>query len=49
MNWTYCEHDWIEKTDSQFSNEYFTDVYCIKCGCPGEKYNKTGEVFWPTT
>lgn len=47
--WWNCDHEWEEKTDSQFSNELFTDVICTECGCPGEKHNKTKEVFYPAT
>ena len=48
MNWNECEHLWVE-VDSQYSNELFTDVRCEKCNCPGEKDNKSGDVFWPAT
>ena len=48
--WLECEqHEWVEKVDSQFSNEHQVDVYCVRCKCPGEKDLKTGKVFWPTT
>lgn len=46
--WAACDHSWHE-VESQFSSEYATDVRCEKCGCPGEKDNKTGDVFWPAT
>jgi hypothetical protein len=48
MKWEECDHVWSE-TDSQYTNEYSTDVICEKCKCPGEKDNVTGEVFWPAT
>lgn len=43
-----CAHDWRE-VESQFSNEYFTDVRCALCAVPGQRDEKTGEVFWPAT
>lgn len=48
-DWDNCEHEWETRTSSQFSNEYFTDVICIKCKCPGSEDGKTKEVFWPAT
>jgi hypothetical protein len=48
-NWDDCEHIWNAKIDSQFSSEHFTAVKCVKCQCPGEMNNKTGEVYWPAT
>jgi hypothetical protein len=47
--WDDCEHEWEPVIDSQFSNETHTDVRCKKCGCPGERDEKTGEVYWPAT
>jgi hypothetical protein len=44
-----CHHIWRDVTDSQFSNEHSSDVVCTLCGCPGERDNETGEVFWPAT
>lgn len=48
-DWDNCQHEWKARIDSQFHSESFTDVYCVKCDCPGEKNNETGEVFWPAT
>lgn len=48
-DWYKCAHVWAEEIDSQFSNEYATSVVCEKCKCPGERNEKTGEVFWPAT
>ncbi|KKM03789.1 hypothetical protein LCGC14_1770950 [marine sediment metagenome] len=48
-NWDNCDHEWHEKIDSQFHSENKTDVSCTKCGCPGERDTKTGNVFWPAT
>jgi len=48
-SWDDCAHEWQEKIDSQSHSENQTDVFCIKCGCPGERDNKTGDVFWPAT
>ena len=44
-----CSHDWHEPVDSQFSNEFHTEVKCSKCGMVGEKTILTGEVFYPAT
>lgn len=44
-----CAHEWKRKTDSQFSNERFTEVQCVKCGCVGEENEETGSVYWPAT
>ena len=45
MNWNECEHEW-EDYDNL---ENVIEVRCIKCGCPGEKYENEDEVYWPTT
>lgn len=47
MNWTECEHEWRE-LDTDIGGER-TDVVCSKCDCPGERDDRTGEVFWPAT
>lgn len=44
-----CLHEWVETTDSQFTNELLTEVVCIKCEILGEMNNKTNEVFFPAT
>jgi len=48
--WETCpRHDWQERADSMFSNEYHAEVRCTKCGCPGEKDLEDGSVVWPAT
>jgi hypothetical protein len=42
------EHDWRVK-DGQGNSELFTEVRCELCGIPGERDEKSGEVFWPAT
>ena len=44
-----CEHEWEETMSSQYTNEFFTEMYCAKCCTYGEKTNKTGEIYWPCT
>ena len=44
-----CDHEWEERVDSMFSNEYNADVRCKKCDMPGEQDRKTGKVFFPAT
>lgn len=47
--WDLCDgHVW-EEIESQFSNEYKTDMRCKICGCPGDQDRDTGDVFWPAT
>jgi hypothetical protein len=48
-DWYNCDHKWRAEIDSQAHNESQTAVYCMKCGCPGDQENKTGDVFWPAT
>jgi hypothetical protein len=43
-----CDHDWVE-VESMFSNEYLTEVRCLKCGVSGERDESDGTVFWPAT
>jgi hypothetical protein len=47
--WNACDHVWRAKIDSQSHSENRTEVFCVKCHCPGERDYKTGDVFWPTT
>ena len=49
MDWDTCEHEWKDELDGSGTNDLFTDVKCIKCRVPGQKTNKTDEVFWPAT
>lgn len=49
MDWQNCKHEWRELVDSLWHSEIETAVECKKCGCPGAKDNKTGEVYWPAT
>jgi len=44
MNWYDCEHEWESNIDSSSIHD---EVTCVKCGCPGERYDD--EVYWPTT
>lgn len=48
FSWDDCTHEWKE-IDSQFSNDLFTDVVCVKCQCPGQMDNQTRDVFYPVT
>lgn len=48
FSWNDCQHEWKE-VESQFTNDLFTDVVCVKCKCPGELNNQTKEVFFPAT
>ena len=48
MIWVECVHDWGPIYDSDIGEDRI-EVICVKCGCPGELDNKTGEVYWPTT
>jgi len=47
--WDNCKHEWNEVVDSQFHSEWYVDVRCGKCGCPGERDKHTQKVFWPAT
>lgn len=48
--WNDCpEHDWDERVDSMFSNEFHVEVRCKNCGAPGELDLKDDCVFWPAT
>jgi hypothetical protein len=47
-NWDHCDHDWKESPYSDIGGDR-TIVECKKCGCPGERDDNTGEVFWPAT
>jgi len=48
-NWCQCPgHVWKEY-ESEYTNEYHTQVRCIVCRCPGERDEKTGDVYWPAT
>lgn len=41
-----CKHEWAEPIDSPCED----DVYCVKCGCPGQRDDSCeGGVFWPAT
>lgn len=41
-------HDW-KPVDSQSDNEWRHHVVCMKCGCPGDADNESGDVCWPAT
>lgn len=44
-----CDHEWLEKKDSQSNSDIQTAVECSKCHVPGALDLRTGEVFWPAT
>lgn len=46
--WSDCLHEWQE-VESMYSNEWYTDVKCVKCRCPGQRDESNGSVFWPAT
>lgn len=46
-DWDSCDHEWRE-TDEAVAVGH-TGVICKKCACPGERYDKTGDIFWPAT
>jgi hypothetical protein len=49
MRWEDCpSHVWDE-VESEYSNEYRTQVKCQLCQCPGERDESDGSVFWPAT
>lgn len=49
VDWDRCEHEWkVSNRDWDLPIER-EEVVCVKCGCPGERTVKTGEVFWPAT
>ena len=48
-----CQHEWEPYGDYELGDVAGLgpreSVICIKCGAPGERYIRTGEVDWPTT
>jgi hypothetical protein len=52
-DWNECQHDWEAVGDLDLGDVAGMgereEVLCAKCGCPGERYSKSGEVDWPTT
>jgi hypothetical protein len=48
-DWKTCEHEWETDTGSWDCPLTEEQVVCKKCGCPGQRTIKTGEVYWPTT
>jgi hypothetical protein len=48
-NWGLCVHDWKERDETNFSNDFFIEVRCEKCECLGEQDVSDGTVFWPAT
>lgn len=49
MTWDECEeHEWVEDGDYDLGGDR-TEVICTHCGAPGERDDKTGEVYWPAT
>lgn len=49
MDWKNCDHIWVESTGDHDSPPDRSQVECKKCGCPGERDNVDGSVFWPAT
>jgi hypothetical protein len=47
-DWDNCAHEWEPRGDFDLGGNR-TEVECIHCGCPGERNNDTGEVYWPAT
>lgn len=48
--WYDCgNHEWKEWEFDYDLGEGRSQVYCVRCKCPGERNDKTGEVFWPAT
>jgi len=47
--WRSCDHEWKEQIDSMYDTEYTTEVYCVKCQCPGDRHNPSSHVHWPST
>lgn len=47
--WDECDHEWRNSTRDYDLAGNRSEVVCTKCGCPGERDDDTGEVFWPAT
>lgn len=48
-SWEDCQkHEWKTRGDFDLGNDR-TEVECVNCGMPGERDDKTGEVYWPAT
>lgn len=45
-DWNKCDHFWETKPGDWDSP--FEQVRCLRCGCPGERY-ETGSIYWPVT
>lgn len=45
-----CQHEWKESisSDSEIGGDR-TYVKCVRCGVPGERNDKTGDVYYPAT
>lgn len=48
-DWNECDHDWIVDPGDHDIGGNRTQMVCKKCGCPGERSDDTGEIYWPTT
>lgn len=52
-SWYDCEHEWTAYGDEDLGDVpgmgSRVAVVCVKCGCPGEMYEESGQVDWPTT
>lgn len=47
-----CQHEWKARDHDLGEVAGLgprEDVVCIKCGCHGERYTRTGQVDWPAT
>lgn len=48
--WSLCpKHEWRESARDSDLGGNRTEVICAHCGCPGERNDDTGAVYWPTT
>ena len=45
----HCGHEWKIAPGDWDAAEGRSSVECEKCGVPGERTDKTGEVYWPAT
>lgn len=43
------QHEWVTAPGDWDAMEGVSEVICSKCGVPGQRTDKTGEVFWPAT
>lgn len=43
------QHEWVIAPGDWDLSEGRSEVVCTKCGVPGERFDATGEVYWPAT